>query len=42
MQIAFTANLISWFYWRTYIYPFYVIYSSSVESMVVVSALSAL
>jgi hypothetical protein len=36
VQIAFTVNLISWFYWRLYVYPFFVIYSSFVQSLIVV------
>jgi hypothetical protein len=39
-QIAFTLNLISWFYWRLYVYPFFVVYAAFVSSLVVVSAAS--
>ena len=33
LQIAFVANLISWFYFRIFLYPFYVIYCATVQAV---------
>jgi len=33
-EIVYVGNLCSWMYWRLYIFPYYVIYSSAYESHV--------
>jgi hypothetical protein len=37
VQLAFTGNLIAWFYFRIYVYPTSVIYSSAVQSIQVLA-----
>lgn len=36
VQIVFGLNLTSWIYWRLYVFPFHVIYSSLVFSVIAV------
>ncbi len=38
-QIAFALNLISWLYFRTYVYPVYVLYSAMIQSSGMVSGM---